>query len=70
MAVEVEPTFFARPLEERLHIVDTLAAIELSNRAATSSTAHGFPVPLLGYPGWVPQNAFEAYYDDVRYFRP
>jgi hypothetical protein len=28
------------------------------------------PLPVFGYPGWLPQTADPAFYDDQRYFRP
>jgi hypothetical protein len=28
------------------------------------------PVPVFGYPGWLPASARADFYDDVRYFRP
>lgn len=27
------------------------------------------PLPIFGYPGWLPETASEAFYDDERYFR-
>ena len=27
-------------------------------------------IPVLGYPGWMPESATAAFYDDARYFRP
>ena len=28
------------------------------------------PLPVFGYPGWLPDNQHEAFYADTRYFRP
>lgn len=28
------------------------------------------PLPIFGYPGWLPASANAAFYDDERYFRP
>ena len=28
------------------------------------------PFPILGMPGWIAENAFEAFYDNTQYFRP
>jgi hypothetical protein len=28
------------------------------------------PLPVFGYPGWLPENARAGFYDDTRYFRP
>lgn len=28
------------------------------------------PLPVFGYPGWLPASAHAAFYDDARYFRP
>jgi DUF3025 family protein len=35
--------------------------------AATEDYA---PLPVLGVPGWTPENEFERYYEDVQQFRP
>jgi hypothetical protein len=39
----------------------------LSN--AQLSSAQLTPVPVLGYPGWIGENQYEAYYDNKQYFR-
>jgi len=39
-----------------------LPADATPNRLAT--------LPIFGYPGWLPDSAQAAFYDDVRYFRP
>jgi hypothetical protein len=28
------------------------------------------PLPIFGYPGWLPGSANGEFYDDERYFRP
>jgi len=56
----------AASLVERL---DAELATRLDDAAAF--TAAGFaPFPLLGMPGWWPDNADAAFYDNERYFRP
>jgi hypothetical protein len=69
IAIRVPPSFFSLPLAERLVLADEAAALALENRTRTASPADGFPVPLLGYPGYLAANAEESYYDDKRYFR-
>ena len=35
------------------------------------ATPHALaPLPVFGYPGWLPDNARADFYDDTRYFRP
>jgi hypothetical protein len=47
--------------------VDIRAAAALP---ALRSTRELAPVPVLGIPGWFPDNEDPAYYDDTSYFRP
>jgi len=67
--VAVPQTFFARPHDEQIaeldgHIAADLHAGELATPVCLS------PLPLLGIPGWAPENADPAYYDNTAYFRP
>ena len=38
-------------------------------RASLSQGSDLVPLPLLGIPGWAPENETESYYDDAQYFR-
>lgn len=62
--------FLALPLEEQLAALDLQMAAHFSSPGALRSTADLCPVPLLGVPGWWPDNKLESFYDNTRYFRP
>jgi Protein of unknown function (DUF3025) len=48
--------------------VDTQVSQSLS--AATLQTKPFLPVPVLGIPGWWPDNVDPLFYDDDKVFRP
>jgi hypothetical protein len=50
--------------------LDARAASLIGDPAALSGTRDLAPVPVLGVPGWCPDNDREEYYDNVDYFRP
>jgi hypothetical protein len=55
------------PAERLLEAVDAAAA----GRVCAMTTPQALsPLPLLGVPGWWPDNAAAAFYDDDRHFRP
>jgi hypothetical protein len=62
----VDEGFIARDPSAQLDAVDVLAAAALSQLTAPRALA---PLPLLGVPGWWAENAEEAFYDNVAYFR-
>lgn len=64
----VEQDFFHHPPALQLAVVDSMLDNILSGSAAALVVLS--PVPLLGYPGWSPDNANEIYYDNRQYFRP
>ena len=66
--LSVEQGFFHHPLPAQLAVADSMLDNFLSGGAAAPITLS--PVPVLGYPGWLPDNADEAYYDSSNYFRP
>jgi len=47
---------------------DAAAAAWLERLAPGASPRELAPLPVFGFPGWLPQD--EAFYDDMRYFRP
>ena len=49
---------------------DVQAAQWLGQLPADSSPRVLTPLPVFGYPGWLPASASAAFYDDERYFRP
>ncbi|MGH8686562.1 MAG: DUF3025 domain-containing protein [Burkholderiales bacterium] len=49
---------------------DAQAAAWLAALPAKASPRLMPPVPVFGYPGWLPQSEDAAFYDDLRWFRP
>jgi len=68
--VAVDEGHFALPRAARVDRVDALAAAHFASRANFASPRAMPPLPILGIPGWHPDNAREAYYDDASHFRP
>ena len=48
---------------------DRLAAAHFADRARFPSPKAMAPMPVLGVPGWHPDSAHEAFYDDTSHFR-
>ena len=63
----VAPSFFSLTLAERVALLDEALAKRVD---ALQKPADLAPVPVLGFPGFTPENEIEAYYDDQDYFRP
>ena len=70
IVLRTEPELFAAPLEKQLAALDTRTATYLSEPASLRATRELAVVPILGVPGWSPDNGQEAYYDNQDYFRP
>ena len=70
LLLPVEQEFFGWPPERRLAHLDELLAQYLAAPEHCRDTAELTPVPLLGVPGWTPDNDSPAYYDNTAYFRP
>ena len=67
LLLPVTQALITAPPALQLAQIDALAAREI--RAMTTPQALS-PLPLLGVPGWWPENAVPAFYDDESYFRP
>ncbi|HEX7052471.1 MAG TPA: DUF3025 domain-containing protein [Burkholderiales bacterium] len=50
--------------------LDTQAAEWLARCGPQATPKDLAPLPVFGYPGWLPASAQAAFYDDARYFRP
>jgi hypothetical protein len=50
--------------------VDTRAAELVRSGPVFSAPRNLAPLPVLGVPGWFPENACEQFYDNAAYFRP
>ena len=68
--IEVEDDYFAQPMARRhVDIDDRLTSIFERGERYTRPRDLS-PFPILGLPGWDRENENEAYYDNIRYFRP
>lgn len=70
MLLQVDQAQLELPLPALLSQLDTQLAALLSAGARYTEPKALQPWPILGMPGWDPDNACEQYYDNVRYFRP
>ena len=70
LVVEVAPEVLCEPTERQLEVLDSRAALHFSAPEALASTRSLAPLPVLGVPGWEPDNEREEYYDDASQFRP
>jgi hypothetical protein len=70
LLVTVDDAYFALAAEERAMCLDQLIAGRLRDPAFLQSTRNLSPLPVLGIPGWCPDNGSPTYYDDIRQFRP
>lgn len=68
--LEVEPGLMAAPLAEQVAEIDARAASWIADRERLKSTRELAVVPVLGVPGWHPDNNVETFYDNTDYFRP
>jgi hypothetical protein len=68
MLVEVAPDWFQLPLEAQLRDLDQQLAARLDQAEALDPRSLP-PLPVLGIPGWWPQQD-AAFYADTRHFRP
>ena len=54
----------------RLDGLDAQLARMFGDADALASTENFAPLPVLGIPGWTPDNEDKRYYEDTQYFRP
>jgi hypothetical protein len=66
---EVDEAWLQLPVAEQLVAVDAILAADLNSGRYTRPRDFQ-PLPILGIPGVVPENADPAYYDDTWQFRP
>ena len=66
----VSPHILALPLTAQLAHADHLLADLIAEGQQLLRPRDLAPVPVLGFPGFTPENESAAYYDDQRYFRP
>lgn len=68
--LEVGADFFDRNMGERLAWVDDKLADIFEQGTQYQKPKDLSPFPILGIPGWDPENENKSYYDNTRYFRP
>lgn len=68
--LQVPAAFLARPLQEQVAEADRLLALHLWDRANLRHGRDLAPLPVLGVPGWWPENEDSGFYDNTDYFRP
>jgi len=57
-------------LEEQLTWIDEKLASIFEEGSQYTTPKDLSPFPILGMPGWLAENASEAFYDNTQYFRP
>ena len=67
LIVPVDGMYFTAPRQRRIEIIDRLVSSWLEAWPMTS--ADFAPLPVLGIPGWWPENAKAGFYDDTQVFR-
>jgi len=70
LIVDVTGDELAAATESLNALLDARAAEYFSRPESLASTRTLAPLPVLGIPGWSPENEDPAYYDDVGHFRP
>jgi len=67
---DVDAAVLAREPVRLLADADRLTALYVLDSARMLQPAELAPLPVLGVPGWWPENEAEAFYDNTDYFRP
>ncbi|ERE02424.1 membrane protein [Pseudogulbenkiania ferrooxidans EGD-HP2] len=70
LIVEVGEDFFGLDGDGQTALLDAELAARLDDDAFLTSPRALCPLPLLGIPGWWPDNEDPAFYDNADYFRP
>jgi len=68
--VDVSAREFERPLPQQLASLDAHLARSFAELRSLGATDDYAPLPILGVPGWTPENESERYYEDAQQFRP
>jgi hypothetical protein len=67
---DVEAAVLAREPVRLLADADRLTALHVLDPARMLQPAELAPLPVLGVPGWWPENETASFYDNADYFRP
>jgi hypothetical protein len=70
LVIEVAHEALAASTTSLVAALDERAAAYFARPESLASTRTLHPLPVLGIPGWTPENADPAFYDDERVFRP
>jgi hypothetical protein len=68
--LEVDDEFQDLPLARQLEVLDNRLALRITDGVSFKVTRELAPLPILGVPGWWPENNQESFYDNTAYFRP
>lgn len=68
--VDVSARELERPLPQQLASLDAHLARSFAELRSLAATEDYAPLPILGVPGWTPENESERYYEDTQQFRP
>lgn len=67
---DVSPALIAQSMEAQRAYADRVTALHVLDAQRLLQPRELQPVPVLGIPGWWPDNEDGGFYDDVDYFRP
>jgi hypothetical protein len=70
LVIDVARNALELPTAALIELLDERAAAYFARPEALASTRTLAPLPVLGIPGWTPENEDPAYYDDESVFRP
>ena len=65
IVLDVEAGLLSAPLPQRLAEIDARVAAHVADPARMLATRELAVVPVLGYPGWHPDNGNEGFYDNT-----
>jgi hypothetical protein len=68
--VDISARELERTLPQQLASLDAHLARSFGDLRSLGATEDYGPLPILGVPGWTPENASARYYEDTQQFRP
>jgi len=68
--MDVDAAFHALPLATQMAELDVRLALLIEDAESFESPRDLSPAPVLGVPGWWPDNRVASFYDNTDYFRP
>ncbi len=70
LLMNVESAWLRGNVHALLQHIDARSRTQIASPACFVRGRDLLPLPLLGIPGWWPENEYEHFYDNVKYFRP